>query len=299
MKNQLKTILFLGVLSAVLVSLGGYLGTSYLYTFLALAMVMNLGAYFFSDRIVLAIHRAREIPVSEAPELHATVEELAGRAGLPKPRVYLIPSAQPNAFATGRNPERAVVAVTSGILQILDHRELRGVLAHELAHVKNRDILLTSVAAVLASTITYIAHALSFAAIFGRNDEDRQGSALSGLLVAIVAPIAATLIQLAISRSREYLADETGARLAGDPEALASALGKLHHGSMRVPMRSDPSTASLFIVNPLAGTQMAWIKLFSTHPPIEERVERLLDMARSGVDRWGMTRARRTALSSR
>lgn len=281
MKNQLKTILLLGVLSAVLVSLGGYLGAGYLYVFLAIALVMNLGAYFFSDKIVLAMHRAQEIPMARAPELHRTIEELAQRAGIPKPRVYLIPSAQPNAFATGRNPRHAVVAVTQGILEILNPHELRGVLAHEIAHVKNRDILVSSIAAVMAATITYVAHALSFAALFGRGD-NRQGSGLDALLVAIVAPIAATLVQLGISRSREYLADETGARLSQSPESLASALQKLQRGAARIPMAEDPSTASLFIVNPLAGRERTWMKWFSTHPPMEERIERLMVMTRTG-----------------
>lgn len=286
MKNQLKTILLLGVLSAVLVSLGGYLGPGYLYVFLALALIMNLGAYFFSDRIVLAMYRAQEIPVARAPELHRMIEELSERAQIPKPRVYLIPNAQPNAFATGRNPAHAVVAVTQGILEILSPRELRGVLAHEIAHVKNRDILVSSIAAVMAATITYIAHALGWALFLGRGD-DRGGSGLGALAVAIVAPIAATLIQLGISRSREYLADETGARLSQSPEALAAALEKLQRGATRVPMQHDPSTASLFIVNPLSGSRQAWMQWFSTHPPMEERIDRLMAMSRrrGGVQR--------------
>jgi len=277
MKNQLKTILLLGALSAILVGIGGALGPTYLYVFAALSLAMNLGAYFFSDRIVLAMHHAREVSPAEAPELHRMVDDLSRRAGIPKPRVYILPDDQPNAFATGRNPAHGVVAVTEGILDLLDARELRGVLAHELGHIKNRDVLLSSIAAAAASLITYAAHAAGFAALFGggSQDEDEGSSAAGGLLLAIVAPFAATLIQLGISRSREYMADETGARIAGDTEGLARALLKLEQAAHVVPPGApQPSTASLFIVNPLAGGA-SLMKLFSTHPPIEERVARL------------------------
>ncbi|WP_437982540.1 zinc metalloprotease HtpX [Sorangium sp. So ce117] len=283
MKNQIKTILLLGVMSAILVSIGGALGPGYLVLFGVLALAMNLGAYFMSDRIVLAVHRAAEVSPFEAPGLHRMVEELSSRAGIPKPRVYVIPDAQPNAFATGRNPEHGVVAVTEGIMQLLSERELRGVLAHEIAHIKNRDILVSTIAAAFASGITWVAHAVSFAGIFGGSSDDEDGaSPLGGLALAIVAPIAATLVQLGISRSREYMADELGARLSGDPEALASALSKLEHGVALVPPEAArPATASLFIVNPLAGAGSV-LKWFSTHPTTEERVSRLLSMASSG-----------------
>ncbi|AUX26673.1 protease [Sorangium cellulosum] len=290
MKNQIKTILLLGVMSAILVSIGGALGPGYLVLFGVLALAMNLGAYFMSDRIVLAMHHAAEVSPAEAPGLHRMVEELSRRAEIPKPRVYVIPDPQPNAFATGRNPEHGVVAVTEGILQLLSERELRGVLAHEIAHIKNRDILVSTIAAAFASGITWIAHAVSFAGIFGggQSDEEEGGSPLGGLALAIVAPIAATLVQLGISRSREYMADETGARLCGDPEALASALSKLEHGVAVVPSEAAarPATASLFIVSPLAGGASV-LKWFSTHPTTEERVSRLLAMASSErAPRW-------------
>ncbi|WP_437305633.1 zinc metalloprotease HtpX [Sorangium sp. So ce388] len=284
MKNQIKTILLLGVMSAILVSIGGALGPGYLVLFGVLALAMNLGAYFMSDCIVLAMHRAAEVSPDEAPGLHRMVEELAQRAEIPKPRIYVIPDAQPNAFATGRNPEHGVVAVTEGIVQLLSARELRGVLAHEIAHIKNRDILVSTIAAAFASGITWIAHAVSFASLFGggQSDDEEGGSPLGGLALAIVAPIAATLVQLGISRSREYMADEVGARLCGDPEALASALSKLERGVELVPSEAArPATASLFIVSPLAGAS-SLLKWFSTHPTTEERVSRLMAMAASG-----------------
>src|SRR5215813_15144809 len=270
--NQLKTVLLLGILSAILVGIGGALGPNALGFSLVLALVMNLGAYFFSDRIVLAMHRAQELSPAEAPELHRMVAELSARAGIPTPRLYLIDEAQPNAFATGRNPEHAVVAVTSGILEALDRRELRGVLAHELAHVKNRDILVSSIAATVAAAITYVAHAVGF---FGAAASDDDGpSPLQSLLLALVAPIAATLIQLGISRSREYGADQTGAEISGDPEALARALEKLDQAAHAVPAPMQPATASLFIVNPFSATEGVF-KLFSTHPSMRERIRRL------------------------
>ncbi len=278
MKNQLKTIVLLGALSTLLVGIGGAMGGSYLYLFGALALVMNFVGYFWSDKIVLKMSGARELPASEAPWLHHMVEELSYAAQIPKPRVYLIPERQANAFATGRNPQNGVVAVTQGIVDLLNERELRGVIAHELAHIKNRDILVSSVAATMATAITYAAHALQFAAIFGGRDDEERGSSGGGLLVAIVAPIAATLVQLGISRSREYLADETGARISGDPMALASALRKLHLGAQQIPADVAPATASLFIVNPFAAGETL-MNLFSTHPPMEKRIERLAAMA--------------------
>jgi heat shock protein HtpX len=280
MKNQLKTIVLLGILSAALVALGNVVAPQYLSAFLLVALAMNVGAYFFSDRLVLAMHHAAEVGPAQAPGLHRVVAELAREAGIPKPRVFLIPEEQPNAFATGRNPRHGVVAVTQGILDLLTERELRGVLAHEIAHIKNRDILLSTIASVLASVITYMAHAVGF--LGGRrDDEEGGGSALGGVLLALLAPFAATLIQLGISRSREYLADETGARLSGDPEALASALMKLERGAHAIPAAANPATASLFIVNPLAGVE-SFLRWFSTHPPIGERVDRLMRLASEG-----------------
>ena len=283
MKNHIKTIVLLGSLSALVLGLGALVAPSYLYLFAALALAMNLGAYFFSDRIVLRMHGAKEVTPAEAPDLHAMVEALAQRAQIPRPRIYVIPEEQPNAFATGRNPDRGVVAVTEGILRLLDRRELRGVLAHELAHIKNRDILVSSIAAAAASMITYVAQALSFGNLFGsanQDEESESGSVAGGLLAIVVAPVAATLIQLGISRAREYLADETGAQISGDPEALARALVKLERASELVPSQAARATASLFIVNPLGPVQ-ALSRWFSTHPQTAERVERLLEMARS------------------
>ena len=279
LNNQLKTILLLGGLSAFLVAIGWTIGPGATWLFLGLALAMNVGAYFFSDKLVLRMHGARELAVEDAPGLHGMVEELAQRAGIPKPRVFLIDDPSPNAFATGRNPEKGVVAVTQGIPELLDRRELRGVIAHELAHIRNRDILVATIAAAIASAVTYVAHAISFSAFLGGSDDEEEGSAAGGLLVALVAPIAATLIQLGISRSREYLADESGAAICGDPEALARALEKLSRGAELIPAEAaQPATASLYIVNPLSGARVA--RLFSTHPPMEDRVERLRDLAR-------------------
>ncbi|MBJ6762840.1 zinc metalloprotease HtpX [Myxococcaceae bacterium JPH2] len=282
MKNQLKTVLLLGILSTLLVTLGGALGKGFLPIALLLAVVMNVGAYFFSDRLVLAMHGAREVSPSEAPGLHRMVAELAHSAQLPMPRVFLMDEAQPNAFATGRNPDKGVVAVTTGLLHLLNERELRGVIAHELAHIKNRDILLSTIAATVAAAVTYLAHAASFAtALAGaRSDDDSEEgfSPIQSLMLALVAPIAATLIQLGISRSREFLADETGARISGDPEALARALEKLQAGAEHIPAPPRPATASLFIVNPFAGVE-GILNLFSTHPRIEERARRLRALA--------------------
>lgn len=283
LKNQLKTVLLLGAMSALLVGLGGLVAPSYLYLFGALALLMNIGAYFFSDRIVLRMHRASEVSPLDAPDLHAMVAELSARAGIPKPRLFVIPEEQPNAFATGRNPEHGVVAVTEGIVRLLDRRELRGVIAHELAHIKNRDILISSIAAVGASVISYVAHALSFGALFGGSsqddDEGESSSPLGGIVVTLVAPIAATLVQLGISRSREYLADATGAQISGDPEALANALLKLERASGLVPVSEPtPATASLFIVNPFGAMETA-SRLFSTHPATAERVRRLREIS--------------------
>jgi heat shock protein HtpX len=246
-----------------------------------MAGIMNLGSYWFSDKIVLAMYGAEEVSPQALPEIHQMVQELSQIAGMPKPRIYLIEDDSPNAFATGRNPEHAVVAVTSGILRILSRAELKGVLAHELGHVKNRDILIGSIAATMAGAIMILANMARWAAIFGgsRDSEERDGGGgIIGLLVmTIIAPIAAMLIQMAISRSREYMADSTGAQLSGNPLGLAGALEKLQMASQRVPMEDPkPATAHMFIVNPLSGRSL--LNLFSTHPPIEDRIARLRSM---------------------
>ena len=246
-----------------------------------LAVIMNIGSYWFSDKIVLAMYHAQKISPQDHPEIHQIVMELAQQAGLPKPRIFLIEDDSPNAFATGRNPQHAVVAVTSGILRILSRQELKGVLGHELAHVKHRDILIGSIAATMAGAIMILARMASFATMFGggRDSEERGGGGgIIGLLVMIiVAPIAAMLIQMAISRSREYQADASGAQFSGNPLGLAGALEKLETASKQIPMEDPkPATAHMFIVNPLSGSSL--LNLFSTHPPIEERIARLRAM---------------------
>jgi heat shock protein HtpX len=271
MNAHVKTVVLFGVLSAVLVALGGAVAPNAVYVFVGLAVVLNLGAYFFSDRLVLRLHRARPLARDEFPHLHVAAAELAARAGIPTPRLFLIPAPYANAFATGRTPARGVVAVSEGLLRELDPRQVRGVLAHEIAHIRNRDVLLASMAAALAAAIAYIANAVQFTAIFGGQSQDRGHG--GGLVAALVAPLAATLVQLAISRSREYVADETAARLTGDAEALASALERLSVSAARQPAEIEPATASLFIVNPLAAGGVAGF--FSTHPPVSERIRRL------------------------
>jgi len=275
--NQLKTILLLGALSALVVAAGSALGPQWMWGALVLALGMNLFAWFFSDRLVLRMSGAREVSREEETELHRMVEELSTRAGLPKPRVFLIDAPHANAFATGRNPARAAVAVTRGLLEVLSPREVRGVLAHEIAHVGNPDVLVATVAAGLATAVTHLAHVFAFSGLLGGRDEE-EGSGAAGLLFALVAPIGATLVQLGISRSREYMADETGARLSGDPLALASALEKLHREAEEVPGHAEPATASLYIVNPF-GALGGLTRLFSTHPPAEERIRRLRELA--------------------
>ncbi len=271
--NMFKTVLLMTVLTAGLVLVGGWVGgEGGALVALVVAGAMNFGSYFFSDKIVLKMYRAREVTRAEAPELYDIVESLSRRAGLPVPRVAIIPGQQPNAFATGRNPEHAVVAATEGILQILDRDEIEGVMAHELAHVRHRDMLISSVAATLAGAIMVLAR---FGLFFGGGDRDRGGGALA-LLVVILAPIAAMLVQAAISRSREFSADAGGAEISGKPRALASALQKLEATAKRVPLQGNPATAHMFIVHPFRGGGLG--KLFSTHPPTEERVERLLQM---------------------
>jgi heat shock protein HtpX len=276
--NHLKTIVLLGVLSALFVGIGGALAPGRMPLFLLLAVAMNVGAYFFSDRMVLRMHGARAVAPDEAPDLHQMIRELAGRAEIPVPRLFLIDDAQPNAFATGRNPAHGVVAVTTGLLELLSRRELRGVLAHEIAHIRNRDILVSTIAACFAGAITWAVHAIGFLGM-GARDGEEAPSPLAAVGLMLLGPIAATAVQLGISRSREYLADETGAWLSGDPLALAGALARLETAAHVVPSEvAQPATASLFIVNPIAGTaRMA--RLFSTHPATEERIARLEAMA--------------------
>jgi len=278
MTNVLRTTVLLAALTALFLVIGGAIGGNQgLFIAFVFALLMNFASYWFSDKIVLSMYGAREVSLNEAPDLYRLVQRLAQRAGIPMPRLYIIPSDAPNAFATGRNPQHGAVAVTEGILRMLDTDELAGVLAHELGHIRNRDTLIMTVAATLAGAITMLAHMAQWGAIFGfgrRDEEDSGGGGMLSLLfMAILAPIAATLIQLAISRSREYFADSTGAAVAGSPSGLARALEKLHYASQRLPMDANPATAHLFIVNPLTGGSL--VNLFSTHPPIEERIRRL------------------------
>ncbi|MER3523597.1 MAG: zinc metalloprotease HtpX [Ignavibacteria bacterium] len=275
--NNVRTVLFLTLLTILLVFIGNVLGgQGGMLVGLAIAAVMNFGSYWFSDKIVLGMYGARELTPNDAPELFRMTEDLTRRGGIPMPRLYLIPGDQPNAFATGRNPEHAAVAVTEGILRLLPRDELRGVIAHELAHIKHRDILIGSIAATIAGAISMIANMAQWALIFGggrHHNDDEGGSPIAGLVMLIVAPIAAMLIQMAISRSREFLADEGGATMAGDPIALANALRRLNKGVQDIPMDAKPATAHMFIVNPLTGGGL--MNLFSTHPPMEERIARL------------------------
>jgi heat shock protein HtpX len=281
MSSTLKTAFLLAALTGLIVLFGDLFGGAQgVKVAFILAAIMNFGAYWFSDKIVLMSYRAQPITENEAPELYQIVRRLALKANMPVPRVYRIASDSPNAFATGRNPAHAVVAVTDGILRLLSWEELEGVLAHELGHVFNRDILVSSIAATLAGAVMMLARMAQFGAMFGgyggRDGRDSHGNGLVLIVMAILAPIAAMLIQLAVSRAREYGADESGARLCGNPLALASALEKLAIQSGRIPLAASPQTAHLFIVNPLSGRSFE--SLFSTHPPIEERIARLRRM---------------------
>lgn len=279
MYNQFKTFLLLGGLTALIVFIGNLFGGGQgMVIAFGLAMIMNFASYWYSDKIVLSMYGAREIGQTDDQELFSLVRYLADRAELPMPRVYVIDTDAPNAFATGRNPEHAVVAVTTGLRRMMGREELAGVLAHELGHIKNRDILIGTIAATMAGVVMMLAGMARWAAIFGFGSrDDDEGGGLAGLLLtAIVAPIAAMLIQMAVSRSREYLADETGAQIAGKAEPLASALTKLGYASGRIPMDANPATAHMFIVNPLTGKSL--MNLFSTHPPLEERIARLRNM---------------------
>ncbi|HET6922955.1 MAG TPA: zinc metalloprotease HtpX [Anaeromyxobacteraceae bacterium] len=284
-RNYAKTAMLMAFLIALLAiggnAWGGYQG---MLLFGSIGLVMNFAMYWFSDRIALMMHRARPVTREQAPELYEMVERLTRKAGMPMPRVFLIPSETPNAFATGRNPAHAAVAVTEGILRILDRRELEGVLAHEISHVRNRDVLIATVAAAVAGLISSLGHVIQWGAIFGgasRSDDDEGGGLFGALAWAILAPIVALLVQLAVSRSREYGADASGAELLGDPEPLASALVKLQQANEIRPYEfAGPATAHLFIVNPLHGFAAKAMQLFSTHPPLEERVRRLREMRR-------------------
>ncbi len=284
MTNTLKTLFLLSLLASVLVGIGWALGGVWPWILGGLALAMNIGAYFWSDRIVLRMHGAQELTAAEAPRLHAMLEELSRKAEIPTPKLYRIADSTPNAFATGRDPAHGVVAVTDGIVQLLTERELRGVIAHELAHIKNRDILIATVGAVLAGAISHIASMAQWSAILGgaSGDDEDEGGGAGALVLAFVAPFAAMLHQFAVSRAREFGADATGARIADDPEALASALLKLERGAaLMPPAHATPATASLFIVNPLtAGERVA--RWFSTHPATADRVARLRALDRGG-----------------
>ena len=282
MGNTFKTFILLAGLTVILLLIGQALGgKSGLYMGLFFALIINFVSYWFSDKIALKMSGAQEVSQDQAPDLHQRVQRLCVQAGLPKPRVYIIPQDTPNAFATGRNPEHAAVAVTEGILRILKPEELEGVLAHELAHIKNRDILISSIAAVMAGAISYIGTMIQWGTMFGmgRSDDEEgggRGNMIGALLLAIVAPIAAMLIQMAISRSREYIADATGARIIHNGRPLANALQKLETANHQLPMQVNPAQAQMYIVNPLTGGGIT--RLFSTHPPIEERIQRLMAM---------------------
>lgn len=282
MSSRIRTTALLALLTVLIIWIGGrFGGQSGMIIAFVFAAIMNFGSYWFSDKIVLAMYHAQPMDEQQAPGLFRIVRELAAEAQIPMPRIYMIPEETPNAFATGRNPQNAAVAVTEGLWRLLSPEEIRGVLAHEISHVKNRDILVSTIAATLAGVVMFLANMARWGAIFGgfggRNDEEGGDGILTLIVTAVLAPIAAMLIQLAISRSREYLADETGAQLSHHPESLAQALEKLEMASQRIPMENaQPATAHMFIVNPLTGKSLA--NLFSTHPPIAERIRRLRAM---------------------
>ena len=278
--NFFKTTILLAVLTAILVFAGDALGgRSGAMTALIFAGIMNFGAYWFSDKIVLMMYRAKPVTEAEAPDLYAITRDLTMKAGLPMPKVYIMENDTPNAFATGRNPSHAAVATTTGIMRLLSREELSGVIGHELAHIQNRDILISTISATIAGAISYLAHMAQWAAMFGSSrDDERGGNPIALIAMMIVAPLAAMIIQMAISRSREYGADEGGARITGNPLSLANALRKLEYANKRIPMAvPNEATAHMFIVSPLSGGSL--LRLFSTHPPIEERIKRLEAMA--------------------
>jgi heat shock protein HtpX len=276
--NGLKTMVLMVALTLMLVCIGAVLGgKSGMTIALVIAFGMNFISYWFSDKIVLKIYGAREADEAAAPELYSMIRELSCSAAVPVPKIYMMEQDQPNAFATGRNPEHGAVAVTTGIMRILSNEELKGVLAHELAHIKHRDILVATIAATIAGAISYLAQIAQWSMLFGGRDDEREGAnPLAAIVMMIVAPIAALLVQMAISRSREYGADAGGAQLAGNPHYLASALRKLDAASRRIPLAANPATAHMFIVSPLTGG--GFLRLFSTHPPMEERIARLEQM---------------------
>jgi heat shock protein HtpX len=277
--TKARTWLLLAGLTALFIGVGAAIGGAALWFFVAFSVLMNVAAYWMSDKFAIRAARAQEVSESEAPDLHRLVEELSQLYDVPKPRVYLIPSEQPNAFATGRNPEHSAVAVTQGLLQYLPRDQVRGVLAHEFAHIKNRDILVSSIAAMIAGAIAAVGNIFFFAAMFGGDDRDNPLGAIGALATIIIAPLAASLLQLAVSRQREYLADATAAKVIGTGEPLAVALETLERGRQAVPMQVNPASASLYIVNPLKAVGVA--NLFSTHPPLEERIARLREYDRS------------------
>lgn len=276
-KNQLKTFILLAILTALFLWVGSLWGTGGFYIAIVFVVIMNFVSYFFSHKIVLAMYRAKEVQENQEPELYKMVKEVSHLGNLPMPKVYIIPSDSPNAFATGRNPNNAVIAVTKGIMNLLSKDELKGVIAHEFSHIKNRDILIQTIAATIAGVISYVAMMARWGAIFGGFGGDRDNNGFELLALAILTPLIATILQLAISRSREYLADETGARMIHNPLALASALEKLSRGVKLSPMRfGSPTTSSMFILNPFSAR--GFTKLFSTHPPMEERIRKLRSM---------------------
>ncbi|MGH9025688.1 MAG: zinc metalloprotease HtpX [Acidimicrobiia bacterium] len=274
-KNTFKTFVLLALLGGLFLGFGSLFGQTGLIIGLVLALVFVGGSYWFSDKLAVAAARAKPVSPQEAPQLYAIVEQLAQRADMPMPRLYLSPDAQPNAFATGRSPRHAVVCVTAGILKVLDEDELRGVLAHELSHVRNRDILIGSVAAAVAVAITFVARIALWGAIFGGGGDDERGNVIGALLLMILAPLAAGLLQMALSRSREYEADRTGADLVHDGEPLARALQKIEAYAKQVPMDVNPARATAYIINPLTGRRVQFANLFRTHPPTEDRIARL------------------------
>jgi heat shock protein HtpX len=278
--NAVKTVFLMTLMMALFLFIGYAIGGNTGMTIaLVFSLIMNFGSFWFSDKIVLKLYRAKEVNRETAPKFYDMVERLARQANLPMPKVYIINDPTPNAFATGRSPKKAAVAATTGILQGLSDNEMAGVMAHELAHVKNRDTLISTIAATLVGSISYIAHMAGWIFMFGRGGDNRGGSGIGGLVLLIVSPILAMLIQMAISRSREYAADKGGAEISGSPLSLASALEKISRGNQMKPVyHSDPATAHMFIINPLAGGGIS--KMFSTHPPTEERVKRLRAMAR-------------------
>ena len=281
----MKTFFLMALLTVLLVFIGGFVGgQNGMFIAFGFALLMNFGSYWFSDKLVLRMYKASEVQQGDNPTLYQMVDDLRQRAGLPMPKVYVIPSAQPNAFATGRDPNHAAVAVSQGILRLISKDELRGVIGHELAHIKHRDILVGTVAATIACAISMLANMAQWAFMFGggRSYDDREGGhPIAGLVMMVVAPIAAMMIQMAISRSREFLADEGGAQISGNPLSLANALRRLDAAAHEIPMQASPATAHMFIVNPLSGGGL--MKLFSTHPPMEERIARLEAMVYGGV----------------